>query len=159
MKYAFYLVTAVFLISCAKEEELPGPAFGPQSEADIIAYIDENNIDATRTESGLYVIIHEPGTGDQPTATDDVTVVYKGYFLNGSVFDPGRSTGSTFNLQQVIKGWTEGMQLFKEGGKGTLIIPSELGYGPDHLRDPYTKQVIIPGGAVLVFDIELLMVN
>ena len=80
------------------------------------------------------------------------TKYYKGYFLNGETFDQSNANGATFPLNRVISGWTEGIPLFKEGGEGVLIIPSNLGYGP-------SGNSSIPGGAVLVFDIKLISVN
>lgn len=149
MKYSFFFLFLFTLLSCKDED----PDFRTQNEADIKAYIDENNLDATRTNSGLYIIVDEQGTGAQPTATDNVTVVYKGYFLNGAVFDPGKESGTTFSLKSVILGWTEGIPYFKEGGKGKLLVPAHLGYGSDGYP-PF-----IPGGAVLIFDVELISVN
>ena len=123
-----------------------------QTEADIIQYIEDNNLNATRSDSGLYYVIEEQGDGDQPSSNSNVTVSYKGYFLDGSVFDQSNESGITFNLQQVIKGWTEGIAYFNEGGEGILLIPSNLGYGSQSRSG-------IPGGSVLLFDIKLLKVN
>lgn len=67
--------------------------------------------------------------GVQPITTDQVRVAHKGYFTNGNVFDQSPSEGISFNLQQVINGWTEGITYFKEGGSGMLFVPSHLGYG------------------------------
>nr|WP_299781308.1 FKBP-type peptidyl-prolyl cis-trans isomerase [uncultured Formosa sp.] len=99
----------------------------------------------------MYYVIDEQGTGVQPTGTSYVTVNYKGYYTDGEVFDEGSSDAS-FYLDQVIQGWEEGLQYFNEGGSGTLLIPSDLGYGR------YGNNTI-PGGAVLIFDIELKSVN
>lgn len=96
-------------------------------------------------------MIEEPGTGEQPTASSNVTVAYKGYLINSSnPFD--QSESYTTSLQKVIPGWTEGLTYFKEGGKGKLLIPSHLGYGPFGTGP-------IPGGAVLIFDIKLKSIN
>lgn len=105
-----------------------------------------------KTDSGLYYVIDEPGTGKQPTPTSNVTVAYKGYFTNKTVFDAGSTIGVTFNLQQVIKGWTEGIPYFKEGGSGKLLIPATLGYGSNYYNG-------IPAGSVLIFDVKLISVN
>jgi len=122
-----------------------------QTETDIVKYIADNNLNTQRSNSGLYYIIEEEGTGDSPATDSNVTVAYKGYLLDGTVFDQSSSSGISFNLSQVIPGWTEGLTYFKEGGKGKLIIPSHLAYGPNGTSG-------IPGGAVLVFDISLLKV-
>ena len=123
-----------------------------QGEEDILKFIEENNLDATKTATGLYYVVEDQGDGDPINNNADVTVVYKGYFLNGAVFDQSGPDGVTFNLNQVIPGWTEGIPYFNEGGKGMLIIPPSLAYGASGVPG-------IPGGAVLVFDIELLKTN
>tara|TARA_B100000795_G_C22752406_1_gene420015 strand:- start:53 stop:883 length:831 start_codon:yes stop_codon:yes gene_type:complete len=123
-----------------------------KNEADIIEYIEENDLDASRTNSGLYYVINEEGTGTTPTSSSNVTVAYKGYFLDGTVFDQSDANGISFGLDQVIEGWTEGIPLFKEGGEGILLIPSSLGYGLNGAGS-------IPRGAVLVFDVNLISVN
>jgi FKBP-type peptidyl-prolyl cis-trans isomerase FkpA len=79
-------------------------------------------------------------------------VAYKGYLLDGNTFDQSGANGVAFPLNRVIPGWTEGIPLFKEGGEGILLVPSNLGYGTSGSRS-------IPGGAVLVFDIKLISVN
>ena len=99
-----------------------------------------------------YTAKNEQGTGTQPTAASNVTVAYKGYFTNGNVFDQSKAEGISFGLNQVIKGWTEGIPYFKAGGSGVLLIPSHLGYGS-------TNNGPIPGGSVLIFDVKLISVN
>ncbi|QDO94944.1 hypothetical protein FNB79_13520 [Formosa sediminum] len=122
-----------------------------ENEQEIVDYIEANNLDAQATGSGLYYVINEQGTGEKPIETSYVTVSYKGYFVDGEVF--GESTADTsFYLDQVISGWQEGIPYFNEGGSGTLLIPSHLAYG----RYDYNG---IPGGSVLIFDIELKTVN
>ena len=156
MKYSFLAIIAVFFMSCSNndsEQELPIPIdYTAKNEADIKAYVATNQLDAKRTDSGLYYVINEQGTGKQPTATSKVTVSYKGYFTDKKVFDQSTDAGATFTLQQLIKGWVEGIPFFKEGGSGTLLIPAHLGYGS------YTTSGI-PGGSVLIFDIKLISVN
>lgn len=122
-----------------------------QNEKEIVDYIAKNNLNAQKSDTGLYYVITEPGTGKQPTANSDVRVAYKGYFTSGKVFDQSTDAGSSFNLQGVIKGWTEGIQYFKEGGSGVLLVPAHLGYG--------NGRPGIPGGSVLVFDVKLIKVN
>lgn len=87
------------------------------------------------TASGLQYIITKEGTGKQPTAQSVVKVHYEGRLINGQVFDSSYKRGQPveFPLNQVIPGWTEGLQLMKEGGKATFFIPSNLAYGPQEL--------------------------
>ncbi|AXP82876.1 putative FKBP-type peptidyl-prolyl cis-trans isomerase [Mariniflexile rhizosphaerae] len=153
MKHIIFSFALFLFFSCSsndkEDKEIDYVALNEQQISD---YIAENNLDAQRSDSGLYYIIEEPGTGDQPTSTSDVTVAYKGYFLNGSVFNQSNAQGISFNLQEVIRGWTEGITYFKEGGRGKLLIPAHLGYGNVSRKG-------IPAGFVLIFDIELIAVN
>lgn len=105
--------------------------------------------------SGLQYMILAEGKGKQPTATDTVTVQYRGTLIDGTEFDSSYKRGQpvTFALNQVIKGWTEGVQLMKEGEKIRLFVPSELGYG-----DRGAGAQIGPNTA-LIFEIELLSVG
>ena len=104
------------------------------------------------TASGLRYRVTELGTGKQVLAGDKVTVHYTGKLTNGTKFDSSVDRGqpATFGLNQVIPGWTEGLQLMKEGGKNKLIIPYQLGYGENGM--PPT----IPARSWLVFDVELV---
>jgi len=147
--YLSLFLVLILFSSCSSEDETN---FKPQTEADIIKYIADNNLNAEKTSSGLYYVINNEGSGERPTGSSNVKVSYKGYFLDGKVFDKSNSNGISFPLDRVIKGWTEGIPLFKEGGKGKLIVPSNLGYGSN-------GRGLIPGGAVLVFDINLISVN
>lgn len=105
------------------------------------------------TESGLQYIIREAGNEVKPTAQDTVFVNYKGTLIDGTVFDQSNTpNGIQMNLNMVIKGWTEGLQLIGEGGKMKLIIPSELGYGAQGNRG-------IAPNSTLLFDIELVSVK
>lgn len=158
MKFLLPFCLLFVLVSCGDDNKSPNSEtpeavdYTAQNEADIKTYIKENNLDAQKSDTGLYYVITESGDGARPTATSDVTVAYKGYYLNGKVFDESKSEGITFNLQQVIKGWTEGITNFKEGGSGILLVPSHLGYGSFNYNG-------IPGGSVLIFDIDLITVN
>ncbi|MEN3322312.1 FKBP-type peptidyl-prolyl cis-trans isomerase [Mariniflexile soesokkakense] len=150
MKLLIFSLSLFFLFSCNNDDkEIDYVTLNEQQISD---YIADNNLVAQRSNSGLYYIIDEPGTGEQPTTTSNVTVAYKGYFLNGSVFDQSNAQGISFNLQQVISGWTEGITYFKEEGTGMLLIPAHLAYGN-------VRRGSIPAGSVLLFDIELIAVN
>ena len=107
------------------------------------------------TDSGLQYLVLQEGTGaEHPKASDKVTVHYHGTLINGSVFDSSVDRGKTisFGLNQVIKGWTEGVQLMVIGEKTRFFIPSELAYGNGGAGS-------IPPGSVLIFDVELFKIN
>ncbi len=126
-----------------------------QEEADekiIKKYISDKGLNAKATGSGLYYVIDTEGTGDHPTINSTVTVVYRGTLTDGTEFDKSSTSGASFKLTSVIKGWQEGIPLFKKGGKGKLLIPSALGYGSQATGK-------IPASSVLIFDVELLDVK
>lgn len=144
--YVVVLVLLLSVVSCGKRK---AKKQAEADEATITNYLEENNIDATATGTGLYYIVDSTTNGIYADADANVTVVYQGYYVDGVVFDQSAGSGANFNLQGVIMGWTEGMQLIPEGGKGRLFIPSHLAYGLDDYAD-------IPGGSVLIFEVELL---
>lgn len=154
-KLLFALFTLTLLVSCTGSSDIslpPAKDYTAENDKEITDYLTKNNLTATKSSTGLYYIITEPGTGAKPTASTKVTVAYKGYFTNGNVFDKSGAEGITFSLSEVIKGWTEGITYFKEGGSGVLLIPSHLGYGS------YARPGI-PAGSVLLFDVKLIKVN
>ena len=104
-----------------------------------------------RTDSGLIYRELSPGTGRSPAASDTVTVHYRGTLINGTEFDSSykRNEPARFPLGGVIPCWTEGVQKMKVGGKARLVCPSDLAYGD-------AGRPSIPGGATLVFEVELL---
>ncbi len=106
------------------------------------------------TASGLQYVVEKEGTGAQPTAADEVTVHYTGKLLDGTVFDSSVNRGepATFPLNRVIPGWTEGVQLMKEGAKYTFFIPSDLAYGAQGVPNA------IPPHSTLIFEVELIKV-
>jgi FKBP-type peptidyl-prolyl cis-trans isomerase FkpA len=110
---------------------------------------------AVRTASGLVYRELTPGTGRSPAATDVVKVNYRGTLEDGSEFDSSykRNEPAQFPLNGVIPCWTEGVQKMKVGGKSKLVCPSSIAYG-DAGRPP-----VIPGGATLTFEIELLAIG
>lgn len=126
-----------------------------QAERDlntIRQYIEDNNLNAQEHPSGLYYVVDEPTAGDEfPTTRSRVSVRYKGYFTDGTVFDESPNNNTVeFNLNGgVIAGWTIGIPLIKKGGTGTLIIPSALGYG-------FFGSGSVPPNTVIIFDVELV---
>ena len=109
----------------------------------------------TTTASGLQIETLKAGSGAKPSATSVVTVHYKGTLTNGTVFDSSYDRGqpATFPLNQVIPGWTEGVQLMQIGGKYKLYIPGNLAYGPQGSGEK------IGPNETLVFEIELLKIE
>ena len=112
--------------------------------------------DVEKSESGLHYKVLDPGTGAKPSMTDSVLVHYKGTLIDGTQFDSSYDRGApaTFRLDQVVKGFGEGLTKIGAGGKIILYIPSELGYG----NSPRPGGVIKPGDT-LIFECELLEVN
>lgn len=125
-----------------------------KEQADFLAANKEKE-GVVETESGLQYKIENPGNDVRATATDTVEVHYKGTLLDGTVFDSSYDRGepAKFPLDRVITGWTEGMQLVGEGGKITLWVPYELGYGPRQMSAE------LPGYSTLIFDVELIKVS
>lgn len=145
-----WLICAVALVvvaGCGKKAEEQAA----EDDRLIQDYIEANNLNAIKTESGLYYVIDQQGTGPACNSTSDVRVAYTGYFLDGIIFDGSDQQGITFNLGGVIEGWRQGIPFFNEGGTGKLLIPSALGYGPSGSNS-------IPPNTVLVFDIHLIEV-
>ena len=104
--------------------------------------------------SGLQYQVLKEGNGKKPTAKDTVQCHYEGFLIDGTVFDSSIQRGepATFPLQQVIAGWTEGLQLMQEGAKYRFFIPYRLGYGEGGAGNS------IPPFAALIFDVELIQV-
>lgn len=129
-------------------------------------YIAENNLDATKTESGLFYVIEEEGTGPQVEEGNTISVNYTGYVLDGTIFDTSiekvAKESNTFmegrpyepiefevGMGRVIPGWDEGLQYLKEGSKAKLLIPSTLAYGNRQASE------VIKANSVLIFDVEV----
>lgn len=120
------------------------------------AFLDENakKTGVTVTKSGLQYEVLQQGTGKSPKATDTVRCHYEGRLLDGTVFDSSYRRGqpADFGLNQVIPGWTEGVQLMKEGAKFRFTIPYLLAYGEQGAGSS------IPPFSTLIFDVELIKV-
>ncbi len=139
--------------SAAAAEAAADNESAPTNMADYGAAFFQGNSGYQTTPSGLKYVTVVEGTGASPKETDVVTVHYTGRLLDGTVFDSSVERGepTSFPLQMVIKGWTEGLQLMKVGGKTVFYIPSNLAYGPQGT----------PGGPIgpnadLIFEVELL---
>lgn len=149
MKYFLFipaLLPLLLLTACGDDGR-------PQSQIDrdlIREYLADNNLDAIEHPSGVFYNITQEGNGEFPNARSKVVVTYKGYFLDGEVFDetaPGDRL--EIELTRLIPGWQIAIPLLSKGGAGTFYIPSRLGYGISGSGD-------IPPNTVLVFDIELI---
>ena len=167
MKKIFFAVLAAsFLFACnseqtedatenqnevKSEETVPEDVVAVESEDDIIqAYIADKGWEAIKDPSGVYIVIDEVGAGEErPLVTDEVTMFYQGYFLNGEKFDGSDEAPLLYPLTGLIKGWQIGVPYFGKNGKGKLIIPSSLAYGAQD-RGP------IPGGSTLMFEVNLI---
>lgn len=144
-------------IATTVEEEYPAAPSKEESAAQVMAPYLKEAQDSTlqTTESGLKYVVLKEGTGKSPNATDMVEVHYTGKLLDGTVFDSSVERGetATFPLNRVIAGWTEGLQLMKEGGKTVFYIPSRLAYGEQGAPGA------IPPNADLIFEVELISVK
>jgi len=145
-KLILFFSTLLAIASCTKIEN---KNYDSQNETDILNYLEKNNIDAEKTESGLYYVIEKQGDGLQPNSHSDVLVSFKANYLDGKDFAKSDEFGYAFNLRQIISGWAEGIAMLKEGGEAKLIIPSRLAYGNHDFSS-------IPAGSVFVFDTKLL---
>lgn len=127
-----------------------------QAIADGKVFLEENGKreGVVTTKSGLQYEVLTEGTGKQPKATDKVRCHYEGKLIDGSIFDSSYQRGepADFGLNQVIPGWTEGVQLMKEGAKYRFFIPYLLGYGERGAGQS------IPPYSTLIFDVELIRV-
>ena len=139
------------------QQEAKQKVVGEKNKTEGEAFLAKNKARAgvKTTASGLQYEVEKEGTGPTPKATDTVTVNYKGTLMDGTTFDSSYDRGqpATFVLNQVIPGWTEGVQLMKVGAKYKFYIPSALGYG-----DKGAGNVIGPN-APLIFEVELLSIG
>jgi len=133
-------------------------AMGEKNKTDGEAFLAENmKKEGVKTlPSGLQYKVITEGKGKSPSATDTVTVQYTGKFIDGTEFDSSfkRGQAATFALNSVIKGWTEALQLMKEGSKWQLFIPSNIAYG-----ETGTVGGPIGPNATLIFEVELVSVQ
>ena len=151
------IVANTFIQEAEKENQNLKEEAGAKFKAYGEQYLAENaKKDGVKvTKSGLQYEVLNEGTGKSPKATDNVKCHYEGRLIDGTVFDSSyrRGTPATFPLDGVIAGWTEGLQLMKEGAKYRFHIPYNLAYGANGAGES------IPPYSALVFDVELLGVN
>lgn len=148
---ALFFIGFVLFTSCKKDEETNNPSSPAEQDQILQDYFTKNNITAKKTASGLYYVVDVQGTAIQNG--ENIQVNYEGKLLSGKKFDSSFDRGQPFSFNvgtgQVIKGWDQGIPLIGKGGKGTLYLPSLLGYGSNGAgRD-------IPPYAILIFRVEV----
>jgi len=139
------------------QDQVKDVTAGEKNKTDGVKFLEENKKKegVKTTASGLEYKVLKEGTGPQPKATDMVTVNYRGTLIDGTEFDSSYKRGqpATFPLNGVIKGWTEGLQLMKQGSKYQFVVPSNLAYGERSVGPD------IAPNATLIFEVELLDVK
>jgi FKBP-type peptidyl-prolyl cis-trans isomerase FkpA len=145
-KYLLLFLIPVFFGGCKSTDQ------AAVDKQVILKYISDHHLNAIAEPGGLYYVPDSAGTGAYPTISSTVTVYYKGYYINGTIFDQTTGFPVSFPLSQVITGWQEGIPLMQRGGKAMLLIPSALAYGTQ-------GSGTVPGNAVLIFDITLVNFN
>ncbi|WP_160063344.1 FKBP-type peptidyl-prolyl cis-trans isomerase [Psychromonas sp. L1A2] len=153
----FILIAAILIVAFFIFQSMNAGKSAPENIAKGDVFLAEN---ATKegvktTDSGMQYVVLEKGEGtEHPTATSNVQVHYHGTLIDGTVFDSSVARGKpiSFGLNQVIPGWTEGVQLMVEGDKFRFYIPSKLAYGNRNAGK-------ITAGSLLIFEVELLKIN
>ena len=142
-------------VQASMQEAQAAKSAGARAEGEAFLKQNAEREEVTVTASGLQYEVLQEGAGASPSPTDQVTVHYTGKNLDGSVFDSSVERGepATFGLNQVIAGWTEGVQLMKPGAKYRFYIPSDLASGERGAGSD------IAPGATLIFDVELISIN
>lgn len=145
MKFFLNIIfIGLLFVSCGKYNDEEIKAF----DNTIKKYINKNNLQMNKSESGLYYKIHESGEGEPIKGTAVISAVYTGKLLNGEVFDEQKEP-TELKLNNLIHGWREVAYYLKPGGKATIIVPPQIGYGQQKLGK-------IPESSILMFDIEII---
>jgi FKBP-type peptidyl-prolyl cis-trans isomerase len=157
IKIVNILVVLLFLFSCnSADNQVFVQIDKNKNEEELLQdYLKLNNVKVEPLISGLYVIEIKKGDGDYPIPTKQVKVLYKGYLIDGSLFDKSHIKTPlefSFGVGKVIRGWDEGISKMREGGEYRLIIPSYLAYGNLGYGN-------IQPNATLIFDMKLLEVE
>ncbi len=143
-KILWVLLIGLVTSSCGKYSEKEMKSF----DDTIAKYIEKNKLEMTKSESGLYYKIHQEGEGEAIKPTAMISAIYTGKLLNGEVFDSQKEP-MELTLKNLIHGWREIAYYLKPGGKATIIVPPQLGYGQQKLGQ-------IPESSILIFDIEIV---
>ncbi len=140
----FVLTIIITISSCKKEDD--GYDQAAIDDALIEQYVADQQLDGKYTVNGLYYVIEENGDGNFPYSSAIIKVSYKGYFLDGEVFDEGHLSATPLN--GLILGWQDGIRRIDRGGRIKLVVPSRLAYGDQASGN-------VPANSVLVFDVTL----
>lgn len=143
--FVWLLIALIGVMGCKKEDQKE------IDEALIVKYIQDHQLDAEATSSGLHYVIQDSGSAEHPGLASTVHMYYTGRLLDGTVFDGVSAPADPLELPLAwtIAGWQEGIPFYGRGGKGILLIPSHLAYGEDGAGE-------IPKNSVLIFDIEVV---
>lgn len=149
-KIAFIVGISLLLnYACKKDDKKDQAAI---DKAILLKYIADSSLTVDSTSSGLYYQIIDSGVGIYPSLTSLVSINYKGYFIDGTIFDQTAGSPITGFLSGYITGWQEGVQKIRKNGIIKLLIPSALAYGESGYAD-------IPANTVILFDIELVNIE
>ena len=156
-RYGVFVMLATFflIVGCSGVEEQAALAVKNQEVGKAFLAANASKQGIVVRPSGLQYKVLREGSGPKPKLSDRVTVHYRGTLIDGTEFDSSHARGepSSFALNGVIRGWTEGLQLMSVGSHYCFFVPSELGYGQKGAGDK------IGPNATLVFDVELLEIN
>lgn len=153
-RLTFLILSAVSLLLASCKVAPPKPVGPPPPPAgqQIEAFLKANSLTGEQTTStGLVYIIEAPGGDEKPVVEDEITIHYKGYLTDGTVFDQTKGSPRTFGLYQLISAWQEAIPMIGRGGKIKILAPPSTAYG----NSPPSGSGITPQ-SVLVFDIELV---
>ncbi len=142
--FFWLMLILVALVACDTED---AEDRAEKDRKKIIDYLHENELDYYEHESGVFIVMDNPGSGSHPEEGDRVRMSYTGYLLDGEIFDTAYNTD--ISLPNTVRGFRKGVMEFKRGGSGTILIPSGLGYGSSTTGS-------IPRNAVLIFDVEII---
>lgn len=148
IRFTFLLAGLLFFFACGDDEGL-SPEEQLVADLEIIDnYLSSNNLTAESTASGLHYIIEEEGTGENPTTDEPVIFSYQGALTDGTALASSYYGPEVLWLIQTLPGLAQGVPFFKIGGKGKLVLPSSLAFGP-------LGTSTVPANSVVVFDVEL----
>jgi len=147
-----FCVSALLVSACKVDRPKPVGGPPPSPGQQIEDYLQANSLSGEQTTStGLVYIIEAPGGEEKPEVKDQITIHYKGYLTDGTVFDQTQGSPRTFGLYQLIKAWQEAIPMIGRGGKVKILAPPSTAYGNNPPRG-----TPITSNSVLVFDIELV---